>query len=185
MLAKIERRNTLTQHKSKCNKVKDRPFAEGSRGCHAVICLYAKSLNEKESHVILPLMIETLLCGLSLLSVPSRFVQCSIFSYTNWSNTFRSNFYCLIAPMTSYLKDHTQSIGRYGGLLKIGLGWRFLDAQVVSLLGAEFFARKGIGQAPHVKGLIRLRRIYNFWLFHANVLQFPHTFGNFLYYFWD
>ena len=28
----------------------------------------------------------------------------------------------------------------------------FLDAQVVSLLSAEFLARKGIGQAPHVKG---------------------------------
>ena len=31
--------------------------------------------------------------------------------------------------------------------------------------------------------LIRLRRIYNFLLFHANILQLLHTFGNFLYYF--
>ena len=31
--------------------------------------------------------------------------------------------------------------------------------------------------------LIRLRRIYNFWLFHANILQLSYTFGNFLYYF--
>ena len=29
--------------------------------------------------------------------------------------------------------------------------------------------------------LIRLRRIYNFWLFHANIFQLLHTFGNFLY----
>jgi hypothetical protein len=54
--------------------------------------------------------------------------------------------------MTTYLKDLTQSIGRYGGLSKIRFGLRFLDAQVVSLLGAEFLARKGIGQAPNVKG---------------------------------
>ena len=30
-------------------------------------------------------------------------------------------------------------------------GLRVLDAQVVSLLSAEFLARKGIEQAPHVK----------------------------------
>jgi hypothetical protein len=54
--------------------------------------------------------------------------------------------------MTTYLKDLIQSIGRYGGLLKIGLGLRFLDAQVVSILTAKFLARKGIGQAPHVEG---------------------------------
>ena len=33
--------------------------------------------------------------------------------------------------------------------------------------------------------LIRLRRIYNFWLFHANIIQLLYTFGNLLYYFWD
>ena len=33
--------------------------------------------------------------------------------------------------------------------------------------------------------LIRLRRIYNFWLFHAIILQLSYTFGNFLYYFRD
>ena len=31
--------------------------------------------------------------------------------------------------------------------------------------------------------LICLRRIYNFWLFHANIIQLSYTFGNFLYYF--
>ena len=29
--------------------------------------------------------------------------------------------------------------------------------------------------------LIRLCRIYNFWLFHANIIQLLHTFGKFLY----
>ena len=33
--------------------------------------------------------------------------------------------------------------------------------------------------------VIRLCRIYNFLLFHANILQLSYTFGNFLYYFWD
>ena len=55
--------------------------------------------------------------------------------------------------MTTYLKDLTQYLGRYGGLLKIRFGFKgFLDAQVVSLLGAEFLASKDEGQAPHVEG---------------------------------
>ena len=54
--------------------------------------------------------------------------------------------------MTTYLKDLTESIGRYGGLSKQDLGLRVLDAQVVSLLSAEFLASKDIGQAPHVGG---------------------------------
>ena len=33
--------------------------------------------------------------------------------------------------------------------------------------------------------LIHLRRINNFLLIHANILQLSYTFGNFLYYFWD
>ena len=31
--------------------------------------------------------------------------------------------------------------------------------------------------------LIHLHRIYNFWLFHANIIQLSYTFGKFLYYF--
>ena len=34
----------------------------------------------------------------------------------------------------------------------MNLGSRFLDAQVVFLLSAEFLASKDGGQAPHVKG---------------------------------
>ena len=54
--------------------------------------------------------------------------------------------------MTTYLKDLSRSIGRYGGHLKKEFGFGFLDAQVVSLLSAEFLASKDIEQAPHVEG---------------------------------
>ena len=37
------------------------------------------------------------------------------FLHTNQSYIFREQF-LLLAPMTTYLKDLTQSIGRYGGL---------------------------------------------------------------------
>ena len=47
---KRNRRKTLTL----CIKVKDRPFAEGTRGCHALICLYAQPLSAKERHVVSP-----------------------------------------------------------------------------------------------------------------------------------
>ena len=40
-------------------KVKDRPLAEGSRGCHVLLWLDARNLNEKERHFILPLVIRT------------------------------------------------------------------------------------------------------------------------------
>ena len=52
-------KNFDSLHKSKYIKVKDRPFAEGSRGCHALICLYAPSLSAKERHVVLPLKMTT------------------------------------------------------------------------------------------------------------------------------
>ena len=48
-------RKTLTL----CIKVKDRPFTEGSRGCHVLICLYAQPLSARERHVPLPLVIAT------------------------------------------------------------------------------------------------------------------------------
>ena len=37
------------------------------------------------------------------------------FLHTNQSYIFKEQFYCF-APMTTYLKDLVQSIGRYGGL---------------------------------------------------------------------
>ena len=110
-------------HKSKYWEVKDRPFVEGSRGCHALICLYAQSLSAKERHVGLPLVIATFIMqSVAFILHHHKFVQRSIFSYTKWSYTFRSNFYCLIAPMTTYLRDLAQFLGRYDGLLKIRFG---------------------------------------------------------------
>ena len=106
-------------HESKYIKVKGRRFAEGSRGCHALICLYAQSLRARERHIVLPLkMTAFIMQSVAFILCHHKFVQHSIFSYTKWSNTFRSNFYCLIAPMTTYLKDLTRSLGRYGGFLK-------------------------------------------------------------------
>ena len=60
-------------HKSKHIKVKDRPFAEGSRGCHALICLYAQSLSAREHHIVLPLMIATFIMqSAAFITLPSK-----------------------------------------------------------------------------------------------------------------
>ena len=70
----------------------------------------------------------------------------SLFSPMLISHTYLESKFLLLAPMTTYLKDLTQSIGRYGGL-----SWQYwfkgcLEAQVVSLLGAKKFASmKGKG----------------------------------------
>jgi hypothetical protein len=59
--------------KSKYIKVKDRPFTEGSRGCHVLFGLYAQSLNAKERHVILPLMIATFIMqSIAFITLPSQ-----------------------------------------------------------------------------------------------------------------
>ena len=61
------------------------------------------------------------------------------FLHINRSYIFRGKF-LLHAPMTTYLKDLTQSIGRYGGLSWQNWVERYLEAQVVSLLGAKNLA---------------------------------------------
>ena len=58
--------------------------------------------------------------------------------------------------MTTYLKDLSRSIDRYGGHSNKEFGFGFLDAQVVSLLSAEFLASKDIEKAPHVKGSMKI-----------------------------
>ena len=79
-------------------------------------CLYAQPLSAKERDVILPLMIATFIMQfVAFIVCHHKFVQRSIFSYTNQSYIFREQF-LLLASMTTYLKDLTQSIGRYGGL---------------------------------------------------------------------
>ena len=61
---------TLTLAQSKRHKVKDRPFVEGSRGCHALLGLDTQNLNAKECHFIFPLVYGPLLCSPSLLLLP-------------------------------------------------------------------------------------------------------------------
>ena len=55
--------------------------------------------------------------------------------------------------MTAYFKDLTRSIGRYGGLSKNEFGFGFLDAQVVSLLSAEFWLAKILSKHHMLKDL--------------------------------
>ena len=103
-------------------KVKDRPFAEGSRGCHALLWLYAQNLNAKGHHFILPLVTGTFIVqSVAFISSISQWSYKAYFLHTKRSYIFREQF-LLHAPMTTYLKDLTQSIGRYGGLLKIRFG---------------------------------------------------------------
>ena len=97
-------------------KIKDRPFTKGSRGCHVLLWLDARNLNAKEHHLILPLVIKTLIMQyVAFISSISHDRIKLIFSHTNKSYIFREQF-LLLATMTTYLKDLTQSISRYGGL---------------------------------------------------------------------
>ena len=97
-------------------KTKDRPFAEGSRGCHVLLWLDAQNLNAKERHFILPLVIWTFIMqSVAFISSISHDRIKLISPTLIKSYIFREQF-LLLAPMTTYLKDLTQSIGRYGGL---------------------------------------------------------------------
>ena len=82
-------------HKSKRHKVKDRPFAEGSRGCHALLGLDTQNLNAKERHFILPLVCGPLSCSPSLLLLPQQVCTKLIFPALISHAYFESNFYCL------------------------------------------------------------------------------------------
>ena len=59
--------------------------------------------------------------------------------HTDQSYIFREQF-LLLAPMTTYLRDLTQSIGRYGGLSWKNWFLGYLEAQVVSQVGAKNLA---------------------------------------------
>ena len=77
--------------------------------------LDAQNLNAKERHFILPLVIWTFIMQ-SVAFITSTTSSYKVyFLCTNKSYIFREQF-LLLAPMTTYLKDLTQSIGRYGGL---------------------------------------------------------------------
>ena len=62
-----------------------------------------------------------------------------IFSHTNKSYIFREQF-LVLSSMIIYLKDLTQSIGRYGGLSWQNWFKGCLEAQAVSLLGVKNLA---------------------------------------------
>ena len=88
-----------------------------------LICLYAQPLSAKERHIALPLVIETFIMqSIAFIASITRSYK-AYFLCTNRSYIFREEF-LLHAPMTTYLKDLTQSIGRYGGLSKQDLGLR-------------------------------------------------------------
>ena len=56
------------------------------------------------------------------------------------NHTYLESNFLLLAPMTTYLKDLTQSIGIYGGLSWQNWVKECLEAEVVSLLGAKNLA---------------------------------------------
>ena len=70
-------------------------------------------------------------------------VRIKLIFLTLKDHTYLKCNFLLLAPMTTYLKDLAQSIGRYGGLSWQNWVKGCLDAQVVSLLGAKDLARKG------------------------------------------
>ena len=77
--------------------------------------LDVQALNEKEHHFILPLVIATFIMqSVAFIAPPSQDRTKFIFPYNKSSYIFRSNFIAF-APMTTYLKDLTQSISRYSG----------------------------------------------------------------------
>ena len=80
-----------------------------------LLWLDAQNLNAKERHFILSLVIWTFImkCVAFITSTTSSYK--AYFLCTNKSYIFREQC-LLLAPMTTYLKDLTQSIGRYGGL---------------------------------------------------------------------
>ena len=76
----------------------------------------AQNLNAKERHFILPLVIWTFIMqSVAFISSVSQ-VRINIISFTLINHTYLESNFLLLAPMTTYLKDLTQSIGRYGGL---------------------------------------------------------------------
>ena len=77
-------------------KVKDRPFAEGSRGCHVLLWLDAWNLNAKKRHFILPLVIWTFIMqSVTFISYTSQDRIKLIFSTLIDHTYLESIFYCL------------------------------------------------------------------------------------------
>ena len=92
-------------------KVKDRPFAEGSRGCHVLLWLDARNVNAKERHFILPLVIWTFIMQ-SVAFITSISHDRIKFSFSALiSHTYlESNFCCM---QHDNLLEGSYSIHRY------------------------------------------------------------------------
>ena len=79
--------------------------------------LDVQTLNAKEHHFILPLVIATFIMqSITFISLPAQVRTMLIFPCNKGSYIFQEQFLLLYASMTTYLKDLIQSIGRYGGL---------------------------------------------------------------------
>ena len=88
-------------HHDSCIRVgdkskKDRPFAEGSRGCHVLLWLDAQNFNAKERHFTLPLVIKNFIMqSVAFISSISQ-VRIKHIFFTLIDHTYlESNFYCL------------------------------------------------------------------------------------------
>ena len=93
----------------------------------------------EECHFILPPVIKNFIMQSVAFMSSSSQVRIKLIFHTLMTIHIRKKF-LLLAPMTTYLGDLLQSIGRYGGL-----SWQYsfkgcLEAQVVSLLGARNLA---------------------------------------------
>ena len=101
--------------------------------------LDTRNLNAKECHFILPLVIWTFIMqSIAFIASITRSYN-AYFLRTNKTCIIREQF-LLLAPMTTYLKDFTQSIGRFGGLSWQNQFKGYTEAQVVSLLSAKNLA---------------------------------------------
>ena len=76
--------------------------------------LEVQTLNAKERHVVLPFVIATFIMQfVAFISLPSEVRTTLIFPYNKRSYMLGA-ILLLFAPMTTYLNDLIQSIGRYG-----------------------------------------------------------------------
>ena len=80
-----------------------------------LLWLDARNLNAKEHHFILPLVIGTFIMQSIAFIASISQDRINLIFFTLINHTYlESNF--IACTMTTYLKDLTQSIGRYGGL---------------------------------------------------------------------
>ena len=77
-------------------EVKDRPFAEGNRGCHVLLWLDAQNLDAKEHHFILPIVIQAFIMqSVAFISSLSQ-VRIKLIFFALIDHTYlESNFYCM------------------------------------------------------------------------------------------